>query len=242
MNTPLPAEFLGLGRRFREQIADADDLSVRTIGQLFAPLARRADRCAMPRPEMLQDTVRHWRRAMPGAGLIDSKIELSRRELHIREVRVGATRDDVTNEPMIAILLIELDVAPGICRVTAEPAAVLSLHALGRWYQRALDTSVTALLAGLGRLASAYAGILDESGETGHPGFLCSTAGGQWAGSVTRRFSEVTGRREAVLDIRTFLPAHAMESAAVWPGQNRAYRDRIAARSAVHRERCVETV
>lgn len=103
MNTPVPAEFLGLGRRFREQIAEADDLAARTMPRVFAPLAKRAERCSTPRPELLQDAVRHWQQAMPDTGLIDSRIELSRRELHIREVRLGATRHADKDEPMIAI-------------------------------------------------------------------------------------------------------------------------------------------
>jgi hypothetical protein len=145
--TRVPFEFRGLGRCFREQIADADDLAVRTMAHVFTPLAVRADRSAIPRTELLQDAARDWRQEMPTVGLLDSKIQRSRRELHIREVRVGAgtlshaTWDKETSEPVVAILLVDLHVAPGICRLIVDTAVLLSLHALGRWYQRVLDNS-----------------------------------------------------------------------------------------------------
>ena len=213
----VPFEFRGRGRCFREQIADADDLAVRTMAHVFTPLAVRADRSAIPRPELLQDAARDWRQEMPTVGLLDSNIQRSRRELHIREVRVGAgtlshaTRDKETSEPVVAILLVDLHVAPGICRLMVDTAVLLSLHALGRWYQRALDNSEVALLSDLARLAAAYGRILTIHAATGNPGFLCPATGGQWAGSITQRLSEATGRQERVLDVRTFLPEGARE-------------------------------
>jgi hypothetical protein len=211
MNTRVPFEFLGLGRRFREQMADADDRAVRAMIGVFTPLARRADRSAAPRPESLQDAARFWRHEMPCTGLLDSKIQLSRRDLSIREVRVGAgttcaTWNAAVDEPVISILLVDLQVTKGICRLMVETAALLPLHALGRWYQRSLDNSDAALLADLAQLAGAYGEILDTHSAAGNRKFLWSAASGVWAGSVTDRLSEATGREERVLDVRTFMP------------------------------------
>ena len=216
----VPREFLGLGRRFREQIADADDLAARAMIRVFKPLAARADRSAIPRPEMLQDAARIWRQSMPSMGLLDSNIHRSRRDLHIREVRLGvgtfhgASWDEGASEPVVAILLVDLLAAPGICRLMVEAAVMFSLHALARWYQRAPDNSEAALLLDLARPAAMYGQIIGTSAMTGNQSFLCAAEGGQWAGSLTQRLSEATGRREPVLNIRTFLPDGAIQYAA----------------------------
>jgi hypothetical protein len=218
----VPFEFLGLGRRFRDQIADADDNAVRTMIGVFTPLARRADRSAVPRPESLQDAVRTWRQKMPSLGLLDSKVELSRRDLTIREVRVGAgttcaTWNPAMDEPVISILMVDLHIAKGICRLMVDTVALLPLHALGRWFQRSLVNSNAALLADLAQLAAAYGKILDTNAATGDRKFHWSADSGHWAGSVINRLSEVTGRQEQVLSVRTFLPGtkHPVDKSAV---------------------------
>ncbi len=122
--------------------------------------------------------------------------------------------DQRNSEAGIAILLVELRVAPAICTLTVEPAAQLPLHALGRWYQRALDNRETALISDLGRLAAAYGKILDQAAATLDPNFFCPVASGRWAGSVMRRFSDVTQRQERVLNVRTFLPEAAVPRSA----------------------------
>jgi hypothetical protein len=215
MSTPVPAEFLGLGRRFREQIADADDVAVGVIAQIFTPLGKRADRSPRPRPEMLQDAARLWRQKMPSIGLIDRKMQLSRKELHIREVRLGGgswqhdPKDERGNEPGVGVLLVELHVAIGICQLMVDSAAMVPLHALGRWYQRSLNNSEAALIADLGRLAADYGSILDRAAAVGDPSFFCPTPNGRWAGAIAQRFSNATGRPERVLNVRTFLPRAA---------------------------------
>ena len=223
MITPVPFEFLGLGRRFRERIAEADDRAVATMLSIFSPLAQRAKRSAVPRPELLQGAARQWRREMPPLGLLDSKIELSRRDLHIREVRVGggtaqATWNEATDEPVISILLVELHVAQGVCQLVVDTTALLTLHALGRWYQRSLDNSDAALRLDLARLAAAYGTILESGTATARRKFHWPGASGHWVGSITRRLSEATGRQEQILNVRTFLPGGAKEAAAAGCG------------------------
>ena len=211
----MPAEFLGFARRFRERIAEADDRAMGVIAEIFPPLAKRAERSQRPRPELLQGAERIWRQKMPTFGLLDSKTQLSRRELRIREVRVGVgtwrydPHDERSDEAGIAILLVEFWVAAGICEWVAEPAVLLPLHALGRWYQRSLDSREDALLGDLGRLAYVYGNILDNAAATLDLRFFCPAGSGQWAGTVTRRFSVATQRQERILNVRTFLPARA---------------------------------
>jgi hypothetical protein len=222
MITPVPFEFLGLGRRFRDQIVDADDRALKTMIGVFKPLARRADRSTVSRPELLQDAVRLWRQKMPSVGLLDSKIQMSRRDLHIREVRVGAGTacapwNAATDEPVISIVLVELRVAKDVCRLMVDPVVLLPLHALARWYQRSLDNSDAALLTDLAQMASAYGEILHIHTALGNRKFLCPATSGLWAGSVTERLSEATGRQEQVLSVRTFLPGGTKDTkVATW--------------------------
>lgn len=219
MNVRVPFEFIGLGRRFREQITNADDHAVRTMISIFTPLARRADRSAVPRAELLQGAARQWRREMPSVGLLDSKIQLTRRDLHIRDVRVGggtarATWNASADEPVVSILLVELHVAKGMCRLMVEVIALLSLHAIGRWHQRSRDNSEAALLADLARLAGAYGKIPRIHVATDNQKFFWPASNGQWAGSITERLSEVTGRQEQILNVRTFLPESGKDTEA----------------------------
>ncbi len=218
MITPVPFEFVGLGRCFRDRIADADNHAVKTMISVFTPLARRAERSAVSRPELLQDATRLWRQKMPSFGLLDSNIQLSRRELYIREVRVGAGTacapwNAAIEEPVVSILLVELHVAKDICLLRTDTVALLPLHALGRWYQRSLLNSDAALLADLAQLAGAYGKILPTDASVDNLKFLWPTTGGQWAGSITERMSEATGREERVLNVRTFLPRSTRNSA-----------------------------
>jgi hypothetical protein len=218
MITPVPFEFVGLGRRFRDRIVDADDQAVKAMISVFKPLARRAERSAVSRPELLQGAVRFWRQKMPNLGLLDSNIQLSRRDLYIREVRVGAGTacapwNTAIEEPVISILLVELHVAKDICLLRVDTVALLPLHALGRWYQRSLANNDDALLADLAQLAGAYGKILPIDAAVDNLKFLWPTTGGQWAGSITERLSEATGREEQVLNVRTFLPRRAKNAA-----------------------------
>lgn len=232
MNTPVPFEFLGLGRAFREQIVDADDRALKTMIDVFRPLARRADRSADSRPELLQDAVRFWRQKMPSVGLLDSKIQISRRDLHIREVRVGAGTacapwNAATDEPVISIVLVELRVAKEVCLLMVDTVALLPLHALGRWYQRSLANNDAALFADLAQLACAYGEILRNHSALGNRKFLGPASSGLWAGSVAERLSEATGRQEQVLNVRTFVSGHARETeVAKWSKNREMLADR----------------
>ena len=217
MITQVPSEFIGLSRRFREEIADADDHAVKTMITVFKPLARRAERSTVSRRELLQGAARVWRQKMPSVGLLDSSIQLARQDLHIREVRVGAGTacapwNAAADEPVISILLVELRVAKGTCMLMTDTVALLPLHALGRWYQRSLANSNASLLADLAQLAGAYGQILQIHAATGGQRFYWPAASGYWAGSVVQRFSEATGRQEQVLNVRTFLPGWAKDA------------------------------
>jgi hypothetical protein len=142
-------------------------------------------------------------------------MQLSRKELHIREVRLGGgswqhdPKDERRNEPGVAVLLVELHVATGTCQLMVDTAAMVPLHALGRWHQRSLDIREATLLADLGRLAADYGSILDQVAVSSDPSFFCPTSNGRWAGAVAQRLSEATGRQERVLNVRTFLPGAA---------------------------------
>ena len=79
------------------------------------------------------------------------------------------------------VLLVDLYVAPGTCQLMIETAALVSLHALGRWHQRSIDSSEARLvLFDLTRLTEACGGILDNHAATGDPksGVALPTANG----------------------------------------------------------------
>ena len=96
------------------------------------------------------------------------------------------------SKPGLTICLMELRVAENICRTMQDLVVLLSLHALGRWFQRSLDNSETALLADLAALGASYGAMLSEHERTLDPRFRVQVAGGAWVGEVNRRYSEAT--------------------------------------------------
>lgn len=210
VSSRVPFEYLGRGRCFREKLAVADDRATGTMISIFTSLARRADRSPIPRCELLTGAERRWLREMPAFGLLDSKIIRSGRNLQIREVRSGVGtvpvgQEGEDREAVIAIVSVELLVAKGICQLATRTTALISLHALARWYQRSFDNGETTLWSDLRSLAAKTASILESRSTLNSQRFSCRVSSGEWVGSFSERPGEITGHPEQVLNVRTFI-------------------------------------
>jgi hypothetical protein len=210
----VPPEFLGKARAFRERIVEAEPAVTAVMNKAYDPLGERARRKARPRPELIAGAARTWSQEMPTVGRLGacSIRKKSRYQVTIREVRLLSgelSRDDWADgavDPGLSIAFLELQAGEGGCTLVTDIVVLLSLHALGRWFQRSLDDSEAALLADLAQLAAGYGSILEEHGRTLNAEFRAPVSGGVWAGEVMRWYSAATQHEERVATVATFLP------------------------------------
>jgi hypothetical protein len=194
----LPTEFLGRARAFRSAVAATDAVATRAIDRITEPLRARFQRHPVPRWDALREAARLWRETVPAAARLGLEIEVERKRLRIDELRVTAADfrldgwDEI--ERGVSIILLGLIVAPRQLSLGSPTLAYVSLHALGRRFQRGWATGDAAVLADLSVLAAAPPG----DGE-----FSVQVAGGAWVGMAGP--VRLDGREERTLVVRSFL-------------------------------------
>lgn len=200
-------EFLGAARAFRDGIMRDDLAATATIDTISAPLLRRFRRCPVPRADIIAGAAQAWRARMPAAGRLDLAIEATRKRLRIGELRVGAADCRIAmHEDEVGIILVAISFVaePFRLDLTMPTVAYVSLQALARWFQHALDASTAALLADLHTLACWTA---TADAEAQH--FAVAVPNGQWAGDMDTMTLGPRGETGRVPCVRTFLNAGA---------------------------------
>ena len=140
---------------------------------------------------------------MAGHSCLGGTFGLGRFAWALVQLPVGQGDD---REPVVAIVLVELDVAKGICRLMTQTATLISLHALGRWFQRSFDNGEIALWSDLRGLAIETGRLLESRSAADNSSVVYRAGSGQWVGTLTEHPSEATGRPEKVVSVRTFIP------------------------------------
>lgn len=196
----------GQARLLRARLTDGTPSWITPLNRLRRVAVETARRRQKPpRKEDIDGIVRAWR-ALPTAGQLSLHMTRSTHEFAATDVRIIAERisnperwghDDI--EPAIVIGAYKLLLSRTRCEYATEVLATISLHALGRRVShRAKDTSDTAVLADIKRLAIA-APTLKEAGR-----FSLPLAEGHWLGEVCG-FVDPTGERhENVAHARTY--------------------------------------
>ena len=132
---------------------------------------------------------------------LDCAAKLDRGRASLREVRLTAGRlkrpDWAGDEPDLGATEFTLVLAPGTARFQARCIACFSLHAIGRFYQRARAGSDADLLAAIA-LAAEAAGDPPPGGGYRIP----TSSGGEWRGRVSPIVG-ANGVGAPVLAIRT---------------------------------------
>jgi hypothetical protein len=204
VSSPVAFEFLGKARMFRDRVGAEDDAIGRAVMRIMAPLGRRRARSKTFRPADLIDAERQFQQ-LPSAGRLALQVDRDKHGLRIEELRVAAGRvrfcswaGDAADQD-IGIMRISLEaVLWGPAFVSGDLIASLSLHALGRRYQRGFNTSDAAILSELRAMALCHADIIQTLGD-----FAIAGDGGMWVGEVGLRDSM------PVMAIRSFTPAGA---------------------------------
>ncbi len=154
----VPAEHLGLARRFRQDVMRTDDRLLTALPRITAPLQRRLARKPGLRQDAAIDFARAWRMATGPYRLAHDADVRAKDSITITELRLAATGwrhpHWETWEDGVGIVHVQLTTQGGF-KVETTPLVVVSLHALARWFERTgqrehklLVNDLTPLLAG----------------------------------------------------------------------------------------------
>jgi hypothetical protein len=195
----VPAEFVGLARLYRNSVESEDKLFDRAVATITAPLRARLRRHPLLRGEQVAQAERLYARTVPSVFRFGVPlIAPDRAAFSIIEHRLTATllHDDHWqdaenyNEAGVAVCRFSLALKDGRLRERWEPVAVVSFHALGRYYERSGRRDHAALLTALSVLLDAGDGDEVPAGD------------GLWIGS--RVLMKGPGRKVTARSVRTY--------------------------------------
>jgi hypothetical protein len=201
MSDRVPAEFVGKARVFRSSIIAATTgvgSQMRAISQFSFGLYKR--RNTAPRPEHLVAIEQQWR-SIPPAGCLRLTVRRDKRSMSIEDTRITATTSKNVewgdgSEKSICLVESSLALTKRHAETTATTLAAVSLHALGRWYQRAFTTNDIAMLRDLALVVKAVPALDPSATDVEVP----SGNGGSWRGAIVE-----TLNGKPVFNIRTFV-------------------------------------
>jgi hypothetical protein len=201
MSDKVPAEFVGKARVFRSRMIAATTgvgLQMNAISQYSFGLYRR--RNAAPRPEHLVAIEQQWR-SIPPAGCLRLTVRRDRRSMSIEDTRITATTSKNiewgdASEKSICLIESSLALTKRHAETMTTTLAAVSLHALGRWYQRAFTTHGTAMMLDLALVVRAVPTLDPNATDVELP----SGNGGSWRGAIVE-----TLNGKNVFNIRTFV-------------------------------------
>jgi hypothetical protein len=204
-SSPVPPQFLGQARLARQHYHGS--VAVSPLMQAIAVYVRThySAQSGVP-PRTLAFVEKRWRK-LPGTGCVYQRIATSAggRTLSIRDVRaVDSTLqlslwEDGAEEPGICLVDNWLRLERRRISGDAGISCALSLHSIGRFFQRQLGGSGTieALTRELGHLAEVAPPLL--AGR--EPDLHIETPSGAWHGHVAR---DMDGKRSPWVNLRTF--------------------------------------
>ena len=184
----VPREFVGQAREFFRQLAADDVVAQRETRRITTSLGPVIRAGGTLRPQQLARASIAWTEKIPVTGRLRLEIDLKKKSLHIRELRAIAAETifdgwaENETEPGIALAARKMEVIPDHFGYDPILLAGISLHALGRWFQRSFHPTRAALLTDLQALAM---GATDT--RLGTPGeFEVAAGDGKWAGVVMK--------------------------------------------------------
>jgi hypothetical protein len=189
----VPPEFLGKARGFGNRILDADNQFMTMRDELLARFGARLRRKPTLRLDDCLDGLSRWR----ALGLFGqppeswAKLEYAKRRVVFSDYRLTTSTGhreewgEGVSEPGVDLMLVELIFEPreGYAHQDITGVFNVSLHALGRFYQRAFRSSDEVLAAAIWAALGEIKGLPpDENGDFALP---VPVIGGHWFGQRT---------------------------------------------------------
>jgi hypothetical protein len=204
----VPREFLGQARLFCERIKIATQCASAAVKQIASDAHAVVERRPRWRPEHFMGFEQQWRRTMPAEGRIGRVTNRGKRELLISETRLAFSnyKDIRWSRPEL-----ELSVAlgryslqlstPAAYRTGRSVLAIIGIHAIARWYERASDKTNEAIAGDIAELALHFPRLCDGNNEA----FALPCISGRWVGAF--ELAAVSdGPDQLILYVRSFLP------------------------------------
>jgi hypothetical protein len=195
----VPAEFRGAARVLHRRLCETDNLvevTLRAMRPLKERLARHPFRPL--RQETLVDAKRTWLKEMPAFGSLARFCKIEDRwqpkfyELHLGASRFGR-EDWVVPTDGVLVILIGATVRHGYLSLRAVILATVSMHALGRRYERGRRDEAS-VFDDLSTLAFRYPDLIETTDS-----WNCPAGDGTWTGYAVRAGDD------AALNVTTFL-------------------------------------
>jgi hypothetical protein len=183
-------QYLGLARDLRRRVAASDAQMVPAMQSIVAPLQDRLSRHPVLRRPKLIDAERRWR-ALP---VLATRVDIANPRRPVFDALHGAPAayrspdwlDDV-DEAGVAVMLTSAEVVGRRFVLDLRgPVLAISLHALGRRYERGFGGD-DAIIAEITALAFQYRKIAERGGQfawRGWLGMVVELAGGEVCASV----------------------------------------------------------
>jgi hypothetical protein len=166
---PVPAEFVGRARAFRNRILADDDQVGAAIGAIIAYARNVLRRRHSYRLEHFQHLERAWRLTIPNTGRLAFAAERGKDSLTIVDTRICAsvfhkgTWENHFGEHSLALILYSGRFTSGHLDIESVLVSAVSLHALARRFQRSFDCSDQAVLRDLSLISLNVEGLLNTS-------------------------------------------------------------------------------
>jgi hypothetical protein len=214
--TRVPPEFRGLARVFLQEVAAVDADAIAAIAAVNAMLRRRLTKNPHLRREQVREIRQAWERTVPTAFLFERQFSGDHRRLLIAELRISATgwHDDKWEHstPEQGLSLCALSIDTRMARLfQTTPRASVSMHALGRWFQRTGSRDHDQLVRDLRALATFAAAdappLADEDAKT-EVTIACPT--GKWVGKNVMARHARSDRLLPMFACRTYKAAESM--------------------------------
>jgi hypothetical protein len=197
----VPREHIGQVRALRNGIRDlAAGTAIAAISRKLQARARRRQKLTVSDAVKFRD---QWVTEVPAAGRLSFVSKISAHSLIIREVRLVASHvrlsewPDEDREPGLSIMSIGISSVAGEFWFEHDFIASLSLHALGRRFERGGDKSLVAITADLRAIAEAPHAALGADIEIPVPD-------GRWVGRVLS-VRDALDRMVQIAAVRTFI-------------------------------------
>jgi hypothetical protein len=222
---PVPSEFRGLARVFRQRVDRADEHWAKEVEQFGERLNERLhdrlrSRKRALRATAIPDLIREYRSIPAPYRFTLDVASPTKGVLVITDITLGSTEDHATGwsewEKSVGVLRQSITTAGGCLRMSSTPLASISGHAIARWFERSRSRDEADLFEDLRAIANDVDGSLDVD----TPPETVVVRSGVWLGSVQRvvgaylpssrkREDAVKKRLIRVRTVRTFIAADA---------------------------------
>jgi hypothetical protein len=196
----VPRQFWGMARSFRDRMLAAENVSAPEINRLSVLVGVQN-----PREKLLGAIERRWG-AIPNDALLALTIKRDRGKMTILDFRLGAVRilhipehGDV-DQLAVTIKMITVDITRECSDFSAVAVADVSLHALGRFYERARPADDNEVKEALWQLIAKAPKSIAEMG----PFEIPVGEHGRWTG-IFRPYEDRNGAPGITLNVKTYL-------------------------------------